>query len=160
MRPSAITATSSAKARASSGSWVTTIVVILVALAFLAWAARGADFSLSGMLQTTLQRATPLALGAMAETAGKPAALALYCTAPEAAPAVDAWQRELGVPVHIAGPWNWQTAHAEADVSLFSDHQGWQLPAALQRTTPDQARKFSKSGSAARNASLSRCRVA
>ena len=43
-----------------------TIVVVLVALAFLAWAARGADFSLSGMLQTTLQRATPLALGAMA----------------------------------------------------------------------------------------------
>ena len=45
---------------------ITTIVVVLVAFAFLAWATRGADFSLSGMLQTTLQRATPLALGAMA----------------------------------------------------------------------------------------------
>jgi general nucleoside transport system permease protein len=45
---------------------ITTIVVMLVAFAFLAWASRGADFSLSGMLQTTLQRATPLALGAMA----------------------------------------------------------------------------------------------
>jgi simple sugar transport system permease protein len=44
----------------------TSVVVVLFAFAFLVWASRGQDFSLVGMLETTLQRATPLALGAMA----------------------------------------------------------------------------------------------
>ena len=44
----------------------TTVIAVLFAFAFLVWASRGQDFSLVGMLQTTLQRATPLALGAMA----------------------------------------------------------------------------------------------
>jgi simple sugar transport system permease protein len=44
----------------------TSVIVVLFAFAFLVWASRGQDFSLVGMLETTLQRATPLALGAMA----------------------------------------------------------------------------------------------
>ncbi|CAN5467023.1 hypothetical protein BH10ACT3_BH10ACT3_17070 [soil metagenome] len=45
---------------------VTVGVVTLVVLAFLVWATRGQDFSLVGMLQTTVGRTTPIALGAMA----------------------------------------------------------------------------------------------
>jgi general nucleoside transport system permease protein len=44
----------------------TSVIALLSTFAFLVWASRGQDFSLVGMLQTTLQRATPLALGAMA----------------------------------------------------------------------------------------------
>ena len=72
-----------------------------------------------------------MALDATAPAAARPAALALYPVTAEAAPDSDAWQRELGIPVHIAGPWHWQTAPASAGVSLFSEHHGWRLPAGL-----------------------------
>jgi simple sugar transport system permease protein len=42
------------------------VVVVVVVLAFLVWAARGDSFSMVGMLQSTVTRATPLALGALA----------------------------------------------------------------------------------------------
>lgn len=45
---------------------VTVLVVVLFAFAFLVWAARGDDFSLVGMLQSTVTRSIPLALGALA----------------------------------------------------------------------------------------------
>ena len=49
--------------------WQTAVLVIVVVLfigAFLGWAAAGKSFSLVGMLQATLVRATPIALGAIA----------------------------------------------------------------------------------------------
>ncbi len=45
---------------------VTSIAVVLFVLAFLGWAADGASFSLVGMFQATMVRATPIALGAIA----------------------------------------------------------------------------------------------
>jgi simple sugar transport system permease protein len=45
---------------------ITVFIVILFAFAFLVWAARGDDFSLVGMLQSTVTRSVPLALGALA----------------------------------------------------------------------------------------------
>jgi len=45
---------------------VTVAVITLAVFAFLVWASRGQDFSLIGMLQTTMSRTTPIALGAMA----------------------------------------------------------------------------------------------
>ncbi|HEX8804571.1 MAG TPA: ABC transporter permease, partial [Acidimicrobiales bacterium] len=42
------------------------VVLLLFVVALLAWAARGADTSIVGLLDGTLQRAIPLALGAMA----------------------------------------------------------------------------------------------
>lgn len=45
---------------------VLSITVILFVAAFLGWAAAGASFSLVGMLQATMVRATPIALGAVA----------------------------------------------------------------------------------------------
>jgi simple sugar transport system permease protein len=44
----------------------TVLIVLMVVGAFLIWATRDAEFSLVGMLQSTLSRATPLALGALA----------------------------------------------------------------------------------------------
>ena len=41
------------------------VVIVLFVFAFLAWAARGTSFSLLGMLESTVLRATPLTLGAM-----------------------------------------------------------------------------------------------
>jgi simple sugar transport system permease protein len=55
-------------------TFVFTVVLLLFVTAFLTWAARDTSFNLVGMLQTTLIRATPIALGAfsgiMAERAG------------------------------------------------------------------------------------------
>jgi len=45
---------------------VTVAVITLGCFAFLVWATRGQDFSLVGMLQTTVTRSAPIALGAMA----------------------------------------------------------------------------------------------
>lgn len=42
------------------------VVLILAVIAFLVWAAAGEQFSLVGMLESTVTRATPLALGALA----------------------------------------------------------------------------------------------
>ncbi len=44
----------------------TVLVVLLAVFAFLIWATRDSSFSMVGMLQSTLIRATPLALGALA----------------------------------------------------------------------------------------------
>lgn len=44
---------------------VVAIVVVCFVVAFLTWAAAGASFNLTGMLQSTVQRATPLTLGAL-----------------------------------------------------------------------------------------------
>ena len=45
---------------------VTVAIITLAVFAFLVWATRGQDFSLVGMLQTTVTRSAPIALGAMA----------------------------------------------------------------------------------------------
>lgn len=45
---------------------ISMLVVVLAVLAFLTWATRDQSFSLVGMLQSTVTRATPLALGALA----------------------------------------------------------------------------------------------
>jgi simple sugar transport system permease protein len=41
------------------------LVILLFALAFLTWAARGKSFNLTGMIASTLLRATPIVLGAL-----------------------------------------------------------------------------------------------
>lgn len=83
----------------------------------------------------------PLALRLMlaeAETRGsRPRSLALYVSAPEAMPDLDAWQRELGVTLHVVGPWDWRVAPADAGVSLIRQRRRWQLPAgSLLRLRP------------------------
>ncbi len=82
----------------------------------------------------------PLSLRLLLEeaaTAGDtPTTLALFTTAPDAAPDTDAWSRELGIGVRVAGGWDWRGAPADAGVSLAQEQQRWRmfkgLPARLR----------------------------
>jgi len=53
-----------------------------------------------------------------------PSSIALYTTAPEAVPDVEAWTRELGIAVSHAGDWDWRTAKVNG-ASLAHERQGW-----------------------------------
>jgi general secretion pathway protein L len=71
----------------------------------------------------------PLSLRLMLEeadahTAG-PTSIAIYTTAPDAAPDIEAWSRELGIAVRLAGTWDWRTAPAEAGVGVAQERQRW-----------------------------------
>jgi len=73
--------------------------------------------------------APPLSLRLMLEesesrSAG-PNSIALYTNAPDATPDTQAWTRELGIAVRVAGVWDWRTAPPDAGVSLAQDRQRW-----------------------------------
>ena len=75
------------------------------------------------------REAPPLSLRLMLEeveahSAG-PSSIALYTTGPDAAPDIEAWTRELGIAVNLAGTWDWRTAPPEAGVSLAQERQRW-----------------------------------
>lgn len=83
----------------------------------------------------------PLFLSLMLEEAKNrdeaPSSIALYMTTPDAAPDIEAWQRELGINLHIAGTWNWRTAPSGAGVSLAQQPQRWSiLSGAVARLRP------------------------
>lgn len=73
----------------------------------------------------------PLSLRLMLEEAKNrdeaPSSIALYLTTPDAAPDIDAWQRELGMNLRIAGTWDWRTAPSGAGVSLAQQRRRWSL---------------------------------
>jgi general secretion pathway protein L len=75
------------------------------------------------------REAPPLSLHFMLEEAAarsaEPASIALYTTAPDAAPDIDAWTRELGIAVCLAGTWDWRTAPSGAGVGLAQERQRW-----------------------------------
>lgn len=54
-----------------------------------------------------------------------PSSIALYATMPGAEPDIDAWTRELGVPVRLAGAWDWRAAPPDAGVVLAQERQRW-----------------------------------
>lgn len=83
----------------------------------------------------------PLSLRLMLDEAQtrseRPASIALYMTAPEAAPDIEAWTRELGIALRLAGSWNWRTASPQAGVSLAQQRRRWRVPpGALARLRP------------------------
>lgn len=72
-----------------------------------------------------------------------PKAIALHLTAagadaaPAEAPDLALWQQKLGVPLRLAGPWDWRRAPADAGVSLMQTHKRWRLqPGTLQKLRP------------------------
>jgi general secretion pathway protein L len=75
------------------------------------------------------REAPPLSLRLMLDEAGgrdaRPSSIALYATAPDAAPDIDAWSRELGISVMFSGLWDWRTAPPGAGVSLAQERQRW-----------------------------------
>ncbi len=68
-----------------------------------------------------------LMLEATAASGAQPAAIAVYVTAPNAAPNIEAWQRELGIALRLAGSWDWRTASPQASVSLMQARRRWHL---------------------------------
>ena len=85
----------------------------------------------------------PLCLHLMleAEKSGEarlPASIALYTmpgrggsagdtTEASGMPDIKAWQRTLGVPVRLAGPWDWRMAPSTSSINLFQERKRWQL---------------------------------
>ena len=71
----------------------------------------------------------PLSLRLMlerAETNGnRPRSLALYTTADDALPELEAWQDSLGVPIRLAGPWDWRDAASGEGISLTQESPRW-----------------------------------
>lgn len=71
----------------------------------------------------------PLSLRLMlerAETNGnRPRSLALYTTADDALPEVEAWQNSLGVPIRLAGPWDWRDAAPGEGIPLAQESPRW-----------------------------------
>ena len=83
-------------------------------------------------------RATPpLSLRMMLDQGERPEAIAVYVTAPDATPDLGAWQRELGVPLRLVGPWDWRTAPAQTGTGLAQARGRWRLaPGALASLRP------------------------
>jgi general secretion pathway protein L len=83
----------------------------------------------------------PLSLHLMLEEAqrrgARPDAIAVHVTAPGAAPDLAAWQRDLGIPLHLLGTWDWRTAPEQAGIGLAQERRRWRMsPVALARLRP------------------------
>jgi len=82
----------------------------------------------------------PLSLRLMldeAQTRGeRPATIALHLTAADASPDLEAWQRELGLALHLAGSWDWRTASPQAGVSLSRPRRWRMAPGTLAQLRP------------------------
>jgi len=76
-----------------------------------------------------VQPAAPLSLRLMLEEArvrgASPGCIAVHAISASAAPDIEAWTRELGVPMRLAGPWDWRNAPAGAGVRLFEERARW-----------------------------------
>ena len=72
--------------------------------------------------------APPLSLRMMLDGAERPAAIAVYVTAPGVTPDLAAWQRDLGIPLHMVGPWDWRMAPEQAGTSLAQERRRWRIP--------------------------------
>jgi len=81
------------------------------------------------------REAPPLSLRLMLEEAqtrdAGPISIALYTTAPDAAPDVEVWIRELGIAVRLAGAWDWRTAPPGIGVSLTQERRRWRAFAGI-----------------------------
>ncbi len=71
----------------------------------------------------------PLSLRLLLEEAeahrAGPASLAVYPAESDVVPDIEAWTRELGIAVRLAGTWDWRTAPDDAGVSLAQERQRW-----------------------------------
>jgi general secretion pathway protein L len=59
------------------------------------------------------------------QSAAPPDALAVYVTTSDAEPDVAAWSNALGLPVHVAGTWDWRSAATAASVALVGRSNHW-----------------------------------
>jgi general secretion pathway protein L len=83
----------------------------------------------------------PLSLRMMLDEAAtrgaQPDTIVAYVTGTGAAPDAKAWQAALGVPLRMAGTWDWRTAPEQAGVGFAGARRRWRLaPAALASLRP------------------------
>jgi general secretion pathway protein L len=72
----------------------------------------------------------------MLDEGERPRAIAVYVTE-ETMPDLAAWQRELGIPLRLAGQWDWRSAPSETGVGLAQNRRTWRLtPGALASLRP------------------------
>lgn len=73
----------------------------------------------------------PMVLRLMLEQAKacgtSPTSIALYGVTPGVSPDIGAWQKELGVPLHNSGNWDWSMAPTDGGISLVRRHQHWRV---------------------------------
>ncbi len=82
------------------------------------------------------QASPPLALRMMLDKGARPQTIAVYATA-DTAPDLTAWQTELGVPLRLAGTWDWRTAPAQPGIGLAQERSRWRItPGALAGLRP------------------------
>ena len=83
------------------------------------------------------RQSPPLSLRFMLEqqeTGSRPKSLALYTTAEDALPDVEAWQASLGIAIRIAGSWDWRNAPVEAGTALAQESPRWRgIPEAASK---------------------------
>lgn len=87
------------------------------------------------------RKSPPLSLRLMLDEAQarneRPVSIALYPSGQDAIPDLEAWQRELGVALRLAGAWSWRDAPAQAGVSLAQRRRRWRMPpGVLKRLRP------------------------
>jgi general secretion pathway protein L len=85
--------------------------------------------------------APPLSLRMLLEEArlrdAGPGAIAVYVTAPGAPPDLELWQAALGLPLRLAGAWDWRTAPEQAGVGLAQERRRWRIaPEVFGRLRP------------------------
>jgi len=66
-----------------------------------------------------------LALEEAEQQGVRPQLISIFARNADAAPDMDAWQRTLGVPVRLAGPWDWRTALSPGGVNLTQERRHW-----------------------------------
>jgi len=96
---------------------------------------RSGDFE--GAATDSGDRATPpLSLRMMLDQGERPEAIAIYASE-ETKPDLPAWQRELGIPLRLVGPWDWRSAPSPAGVGLAQARRPWRLaPGTLASLRP------------------------
>jgi len=82
--------------------------------------------ALEGAATDQGDRATaPLALRlALAKVGERPARIMVYTTS-DAAPDLAAWQSQLGLPLQLAGHWDWRKAPTDAGPALATERRRW-----------------------------------
>ena len=79
----------------------------------------------------------PLSLRMILDKAQRPEAIVVHVSGPEAAPDLRQWEAALGVPLRLAGTWDWRTAPQQAGISLSQERRRWRItPAALASLRP------------------------
>lgn len=79
----------------------------------------------------------PLSLRMLLDEVPRPEAIAVYVIDPAVSPDLAAWQRDLGIPMRLAGAWDWRTAPAQRGLGLAQERRRWRVvPGVMAKLRP------------------------